>query len=62
MHRRTTETATPRTAPSPRTPPRRRARRTAAPFGAALCAVTTLTLLGAAALPAAADTLAAAPR
>ncbi|MEU7375835.1 serine hydrolase domain-containing protein [Streptomyces albidoflavus] len=60
MHRRTTETATPRTAPSPRTPPRRRARRPVAPFGAALCAVTTLTLLGTATLPAAAGTPAAA--
>ncbi|MGW4377471.1 serine hydrolase domain-containing protein [Streptomyces albidoflavus] len=62
MHRRTTETATPRTAPSPRTPPRHRVRRHAAPFGAALCAVTTLTLLGMATLPAAANTPAAAPR
>ncbi|MBO1286746.1 beta-lactamase family protein [Streptomyces sp. CAI-21] len=55
MHRRTTETAMPRTAPSPRTSPRRRSRRAAAPFGAALCAFTTLTLLGTATLPAAAN-------
>ncbi|MEU5361473.1 serine hydrolase domain-containing protein [Streptomyces albidoflavus] len=55
MHRRTTETAMPRTAPSPRTSPRRRTRRAATPFGAALCAFTTLTLLGTATLPAAAN-------
>lgn len=55
MHRRATETAMPRTAPSPRTSPRRRSRRATAPFGAALCAVTTLTLLGTATLPAAAN-------
>lgn len=55
MHRRTTETTTPRTAPSPRTSPRRRTRRTATPFGAALCTVTTLTLLGTATLHAAAN-------
>lgn len=55
MHRRTTETTTPRTAPSLRTSPHRRSRRAAAPLGAALCAVTTLTLLGTATLPAAAN-------
>ncbi|MGW3457162.1 serine hydrolase domain-containing protein [Streptomyces albidoflavus] len=55
MHRRTTEIAMPRTAPSPRTSPRRRTRRAATPFGAALCTVTTLTLLGTATLPAAAN-------
>ncbi|MGC5624603.1 serine hydrolase domain-containing protein [Streptomyces albidoflavus] len=55
MHRRATETAMHRTAPSPRTSPRRRSRRAAAPFGAALCAVTTLTLLSTATLPAAAN-------